>query len=69
VSYRDHIDYPKAELQRRRQSQLVRRSVDVRRLLEEVRHREPIAMVDPGIGFHVRTLRMFMQRIAPQVER
>jgi gentisate 1,2-dioxygenase len=65
VSYRDHITYTTEEIERRRGSRLHRSGVEVRQMLEEIDYRDPVAMVDPGIGFQVRSLRLFMQRIAP----
>ena len=65
-SYEQAVMFGKEEIGRRRESRLGTRGTDAARLLEELDYRDPVAIVDPAIGFHTKTLRMFMNRVAPR---
>ncbi len=65
VSYQESVVFGKEELKRRRKSRLKRTGSEIKHLLESLDYRDPVAIIDPGIGFHTKTLRFFMQRISP----
>jgi gentisate 1,2-dioxygenase len=65
VSYKDHVMFNKEELDRRLQSRLHMPGADTWRRLGTLNYTDPVAIIDAGIGFHARTLRLFLQRLAP----
>ena len=64
VSYKDHVMFNKQEIERRLQSRLHMPGVETAPL-EALNYTDPVAIIDAGIGFDARTLRLFLQRLAP----
>jgi gentisate 1,2-dioxygenase len=67
-TYESNVFFAQDEMERRSKSTLVRRGADIHRELEEIDYRNPVSVIDPSLGFQSRTLRCFVNRVAPARE-